>query len=291
MRRRFYTIMILAIMLQGLLAGCGEKGAVKKSDLIPVKLVKIAPMDMDLALEYVGDIKAQDEVLVYPRVGGKIVEKLKKDGDPIAKGETIALIDRDEVGFKFEKSPVESFLDGVVGRIYVDIGTVVTPQTAVALVVNMSTVKIKLGIPERHIPKVFLDQEAHISVDAYPDEIFIGKVTKVSPVVDIATRTAPIEITIDNADYRLKSGMFAKVKLIIEEHKNALAVLKEALIGTEPDISVYAVSGGQASLRKVKTGIRQGPYVEILEGLSEGDEVVVMGQQKLYEGAPVAPQE
>ena len=242
-------------------------------------------------IEYVGNIKAQDEAIVYPKVSGKIIEKIKEDGSPVNKGEVIAYIDRDEVGLKFEKAPIESPLTGVMGRVYVDIGANITSQTAIALVVNMDKVKVSLDIPEKYLPRISLGQEAKIKVDAYAQEEFLGKVTKISPVVDLATRSAPLEISLDNSQHRLKSGMFAKVSLVLAEHKNVPVILKEAIMGKNSNVYVYIVEDKKAVLKKVNLGIRQGPYFEVLAGLKEGDLVVIMGQQRLRDGAEVEPEE
>ena len=207
------------------------------------------------------------------------------------KGDAILYIDRDEVGLTFEKAPVESSLSGVVGRVYVDIGANVNPQTPVALVVDMRKVKIDLDIPQNYIPKVSLGQEAKIYVDAYPEKEFIGTITKISPVLDLSTRSAPVEILINNSEQQLKSGMFAKVKLIIEEQKNAPVILKEAIIGKEPDTYVYVIENEKAFLRKIKLGLREGPYFAVDEGLKEGDAVVIMGQQRLRDASLVSVEE
>lgn len=272
------------------ITGCQNRQAQKKEEpqVIPVKAMKVRLQELDETIDYVGDIKARDEVIVYPKVSGKVVEKVKEDASAVAKGEAIAYIDRDEVGLKFEKAPVESPLSGVVGRVYVDIGENVSPQTPVALVVDMEKVKINLNIPEKYLAKMSLGQTAKIRVDAYPEKEFLGQVTKISPVVDIATRSAPVEITVDNPQHLLKSGMFAHVNLIIQQHKDAVIILKEAIIGREPNTYVYTVQDNKAVLKKIALGIRQGPYYEVTEGLKEGDSVVIMGQQRLYDNAPVA---
>ena len=116
---------------------------------------------------------------------------------------------------------------------------------------------------------------------------FIGKVTKVSPVLDLATRSAPIEITIDNPGHLLKSGMFAKVSLAIDQRLNVPVILKEAVIGKEPDTYVYTVENNKAKTRQVSLGIHEGPLYEVAQGLKEGEMVVIMGQQRLYDDAPV----
>jgi membrane fusion protein (multidrug efflux system) len=283
---------ILLIILVLLLSGCQKKVEKDNADeLIPVKVSKVELKDILETIDYVGNIKAQDEAAIYPKVSGKIIEKVKEEGSLIDKGETIAYIDRDEVGLKFEKAPVESSLKGVVGRVYVDIGQNVNNLTPIALVVNMDKVKIDLDVPEKYLSRVSLGQKAEIKVDAYPEENFVGQVTKITPVVDLINRASPIEITVDNPGHLLKSGMFAKVSLVIQERKSVPVVLKEAIMGKEPELYVYVIENKKAALRKISLGIRQGPYFEIKEGLKEGDRVVLMGQQRLYEGADVESEE
>jgi multidrug efflux pump subunit AcrA (membrane-fusion protein) len=275
------------------MAGCGSgnQEADKEKEAIPVKVMTVEAKDLEKTLDYVGNIKAKDEASVYPKVSGKVIEKVKDEGSPVKKGDVIVYIDRDEVGFTFEKAPVESPLTGVVGRINVDLGANVEPTTQIAFVVNMERMEIDLDIPEKYLPFVALGQEAKIAVDAYPDKVFIGKVTLISPVVDLETRSAPIEITIENKDGLLKSGMFAEVRLVVGEHKNVPVVLKEALMGKGDNLYVYAVEDHKASMKPIKTGIRYGELVEITEGVKNGDVVVVMGQQRLHDGASVETEE
>ena len=172
-----------------------------------------------------------------------------------------------------------------------DIGENVTTQTPIALVVDMRRVEIDLDIPEKYYAKIALDQKAKVKIDAYPDEEFSGRVTKISPVVDLSTRAAPIEIAIDNPEGKLRSGMFSKVSLVLTEHKNVPVILKEAIMGKVPNLYVYVIENQKAVLRKITLGIRQGPYYEVREGLREGDLVVIMGQQRLYDGAQVITEE
>lgn len=293
MKKIIKFILTLALVTV-ITAGCGGnkgKPGHNKEEAIPVRVMTVMPQNIYEKLEYVGNIKGQDEALVYPKVSGKIVEKVREDGSEVSKGDVIAYIDRDEVGLKFEKAPVESPLVGMVGRIFVDIGSSVTPQSAIALITNVDKVEIDLDIPEKYLPKVSMGQDAEVTVDAYPDEVFKGKVTMISPVVDLQTRAAPIEISIDNKDHKLQSGMFAKVKLIIKNSRTMPIVLREAVIGKEPNTYVYVVEEDKALLRQVSLGIRQGPYCEVVEGLSKGDKVVVVGQQRLRDGSSVTVEE
>lgn len=284
------TVLILFVMLTS--AGCQEKLKVAADkEAIPVRVIKVELKSIKNTLDYVDDIKAQDEATIYPKVNGKIIEKIKEEGDKVNKGDVVAYIDRDEVGFKFEKAPVESPLTGIIGRVYVDKGASVTPQTPIALVVDMDKVKISLDITEENISKIALGQEAEVKLQAYANEKFKGVVSKISPVLDLETRTAPIEIIIPNSDHRLKSGMFAQVQLILDEHKDVVVIAKEAIMGRDADVYVYVVEANITHQKKIKLGIHQGAFYEVSEGLKTGDQVVVMGQQKLYDGALVATEE
>ncbi|MFA5388351.1 MAG: efflux RND transporter periplasmic adaptor subunit [Candidatus Omnitrophota bacterium] len=288
MSRYIYLLFFITIFS---VSGCGEKIKAAKEEAIPVRAEKVALRDIQTTLDYSGNIKAQEEAAVYPKVSGKILEKVKEEGAVVEKGDIVAYIDRDEVGFKFEKAPVESPLTGIIGRVYVDIGSSVSPATPIALVVYMDNVKISLDIPEKYLSKIMLGQSAEINVDAYPAETFKGEISKISPVVDQDTRTAPIEINIKNKEHKLKSGMFARVSLVIDERKSVPAILKEAIIGREPDTYVYTVREGKAFLKKVSLGLRQDQYVEVKEGLGQGEEVVVMGQQRLKDAVSVKTEE
>lgn len=289
MRSKVIALNLIFILI--FLSGCQVKEKGVLQDPIPVKVSQVVLQQLNETIDYIGNIKAQDEAIVYPKVSGKIIKKIKEDGSKVEKGEAICYIDRDETGLKFEEAPVESPLSGVVGRFYLDIGSNVTPQSSVALVINMDKVKIELSVTEKYLPKIKLGQDALIKVDAWPNEEFTGKVTKISPVLDLTTRTAPIEIILDNPGYRLQSGMFAKVSLILSERKDVPVIMKEAVIGKEPNTYIYIVENNKAVLKKVVLGLRQGPYYEVSAGLKAGDAVVIMGQQRLFDGAQVITEE
>ncbi len=284
-----WTLVLMIVIMT--MPGCAKKKAAAGAEPVPVRVMEVRRQGISRTLDYGGDIKAGDEAMVYPRVGGKVVEKIREEGSMVNKGDVLVYLDRDEVGLKFERVPVESPLAGVVGRIYVDRGTQVGPQTPVALVVDMDTVKVELGIPEKYLPAVSPGQNAEIIVDAYPGEKFTGTIVRFAPVVDLATRTAQAEILIANTGHRLKPGMFCRVQLTIENHDNVPVVLKEAVLGEEPEAYVYVVESGVARKRKVTPGIRRGSDLEITEGLQGGERVVIMGQQRLLDGAAVKAEE
>lgn len=288
-----WILLVGAVMAAALipLAGCRQATNIEATEKIPVRVMRVEQQTMKQSLDYAGNIRAREEARVYPNVSGNIMKKVLDEGARVKKGDIIAYIDRDEVGFTFKKAPVESPLTGYIGRMYVNLGTSVTPLTPIAMVIEIDAVELILNVPEKFIVQVKLGQTAEFTVDAWPQETFIGKVTKISPVIDLDTRTAPVEITIPNPGHRLKPGMFARVKLVLKERNKVPVVMKEAVLGKDPDTYVYVISDGIAHLRNVRLGIREGADYEVTKGLKPEERVVIMGQQRLHDGVSVIAEE
>ncbi len=268
-----------------LFTGCSRKVPQEKTvSEVPVRVMSVERGDLKETLFYVGDIKAKDEAVVYPKVTGKIVAKLKGEGDKVSKDEAIAYVDRDEVGFNFEKAPVKSPIKGIVGKVYVDVGTNVSPQTPIGLVVSMDAVKVKIDIVERDLPKVKVGQSAQIKVDAYPGEVFEGVVERVSPVVDLASRTSLVKVKIPNSDHRLKPGMFTRVEILTRQRKDVLIIPRDALIRESGANYVFVVRDKKVYRREIEIGLHENNRFEVAGGLNEDELVVTMGKSRLKEG-------
>ena len=285
--KKITICLFIIFLILPYISGCEEKEK-KKIEKIAVKAVRVERNSLKEFLFYVGDIKAEDEAIIYPKVSGKIIEKLVKEGESVKKGDILVYIDRDEVGFQFEKAPVESSIDGIVGRVYVDIGASVSIQTPVALIVNMDIVKVKINIVEIDLPKIEVGQLAEVYVDAYTGEVFKGVVERVSPVVDLTSRTAVAEISIPNADYRLKSGMFARIKILVDEKEDVLIIPRDAIIRENSSYYAFIVkSDNVVERRRIEIGLNENNKFEIINGLNQGEFVVTMGNTLLKEGDTV----
>lgn len=291
MKKVAFLILVLTVTI----AGC-ERGKVPQKEVetaMPVKVVKVGKGNIREVLSYVGDIKAQEEIVIYSKVSGKLIEKRVKEGDRVKKGDVLALIDRDEVGFKFEKAPVTSPIDGTVGRVYLDKGTHIRPSsnmslgTPVALVVDMDTVRIKINVIERDFPKIKEGQRSEIKVDAYPGEIFTGEVERINPVIDLSSRTALAEIKIPNKDHRLKSGMFGRTEVITAKHEEVVVIPADAVTEEESSSYAFIVNDKKAHKRKLTLGIKQGNQVQVLDGIEAGEEIIIVGQKGLKDGSKV----
>jgi membrane fusion protein (multidrug efflux system) len=124
-------------------------------------------------------------------------------------------------------------------------------------------------------------------VDAFPGEDFMGRIARVSPVLDPSTRTAPIEVEIANPQYRLKPGMYARVGIITESHANALVVPTNAVVDVNGTRGVYLSVNNAAAFHPVKVGIEGNERTEILDGVAIGDRVVTTGAAGLRNGDPI----
>ena len=153
----------------------------------------------------------------------------------------------------------------------------------------MDTVKATVSVIEADLSKLDPEnQEAWIEVDALAQPV-TGKISLISPVLDRASRSAKVEIVIDNAGLRLKPGMFAKVRIPVEIYHNALLLPRSAVMedSIKETHTVFVVAEGRSQRRQVEVGLAEGSRVQITSGLSEGEQVVIAGQHPLMDGEEV----
>ena len=246
-------------------------------DVFIVQSEKVQNRDLTQQLLMSGSIKAQEEATLYPRVEGKLLRNLLHEGDPVKRNRTVSLIERDEVGAVYEPVVVPSTITGLVGRVYLDPGENVTTSTPVALVVNQSTVVIDVEIPDRYIVSLYKGQSAVLNVDALPWQDFEATLNILSPVVDSVSRAVEVEFKADNPKGLLKSGMFAKVNILLDEKADAPSVSKKSVYTDEEGqtyVFVPSADGKTAKRQNVTTGFENNDYVEITEGLAAGEEIL-----------------
>jgi HlyD family secretion protein len=192
----------------------------------------------------------------------------------------------DELKINLANTLVTSPVNGFIGKRLLDPGAWVTPNSSFISVVDIGIVRMVANVVEKDLRRISAGQQADVSVDAFPDEHFGGRIARVSPVLDPATRTAQIEVEINNAQFRLKPGMYAKVEFTVERHEHALIVPANALVDYEGKKGVFMPGGegDQAHFQAVQTGLISQDKIEVASGLSEGDKVVTTGAGALREG-------
>jgi membrane fusion protein, multidrug efflux system len=184
----------------------------------------------------------------------------------------------EELKINLQHTSVVSPVDGFVASRTVDPGAMVNTNTSIASVVDISRLRLVVNVVEKDLRLVSPGDVAEVEVDAYPGEKFSGKIARVAPVLDPATRTAQMEVEIPNGDNKLKPGMYARINLTVEEHKNALVVPKGAVIDFENKRGVWQPNAdNRAQFVPVQLGIEGTDHIEILGGLKDGDTFVTTG--------------
>jgi len=190
----------------------------------------------------------------------------------------------DELKITLANTSILSPVDGFVGRRNLDPGAFAGTNTVIVSVVDISTVRLVANLVEKDFRRVTAGVDAQVEVDAFPGERFRGKVSRMAPVFDPATRTAAMEIEVPNPGFRLKPGMYARVQLAAERRMNALVVPRNAVVDIEGQRGVYTVDGQTARFTVIHTGLAEGDDVEVLDGIAEGTRVVTVGALALKDG-------
>jgi len=294
-KMRRILLFAFIFFLNGLIIGCGKKVGEKKKEegTIPVKVREVKRGDIEEIISLTGDIHGITEVKVFAKVPGRLIKKIKREGDRVKKDEVIALIDRDEPAMKFSKAIVKSPINGILTMYFVDLGDAVFPPPSepLCMVADMDSVKVVVNLSEKDIGKVKKGKIARVYVDSYPRKVFYGRVTNVAPALNPMTRKLKVEITVKNSEHLLKPGMFARVEIIVDTFKNVLIVPRKAILEEEDGDYVFIVENGISKKVKVLKGACDGKNVEIKKGLKEKDLVVVEGNYELIEGVKVKIEE
>ena len=188
-----------------------------------------------------------------------------------------------------ENTQLVSPLNGVVTARNFDNGDLYTStQTPVLVVEQIAPVKLMVNVSEPNFPKVTKGMAVKVKLDVYEGEEFEGKVSLVYPTIDAATHTFPVEITLANANQRVRPGMFARVTMNFGSKNHVvvpdMAIVKRAGSG---DRYVYVYNNGKVSYNKVELGRRMGTEYELISGVDNNSQVVIAGQNRLADDVEV----
>lgn len=218
-------------------------------------------------------------------------DKARKDFDT-AKGQVDAAqaqlaADQLDVGWTRIVAPA----DGVILQRNVDVGSLVQAGTVAFQIADTARVKAVFGVPDVSLGTVTMGSEQTLVADAWPGEEFTGRVTEISAAADAQTRVFSVEITIPNADGRLRAGMIASLR-VGAGAAAPVPVVPLAAVVRDPNgagrFAVFVVDDGRAKVRPVTLGTVYGDVIAVPDGLKAGDGVIVRGATLLADGSPVA---
>lgn len=180
---------------------------------------------------------------------------------------------------KLRDTRIVSPFSGLIVKRFINEGEFVStmPPTPLFLIMNIDKVEMEVGLSEVHLANVAVGNPVEITVDTYPGVTFSGKISTINPMVDPGSRAFKVKVEIPNKDHRLKSGMFARAKIHPEIHKDALIIPFKSVVNRGGGTYVFLLNGDIASLQAVQVGITNEREIEVIDGLQEGEEVMVEG--------------
>ncbi len=189
---------------------------------------------------------------------------------------------------------IKAPFEGTVTDRFVDPGAMIQTSAAslgtpIITLMSLDTVRVFIDVPEPDVPFVTRKTSVRLSVSSLRDREFIGTVTRYSSALNPKTRTMKTEIDYPNADHELRPGMYGVATLELETHEGALTLPAAALLVEKDAAFVYVVVDGKAKRSPVRTGLNDGIVVEILEGLTGSESVIVGGKGTVTDGSSVRP--
>jgi multidrug efflux pump subunit AcrA (membrane-fusion protein) len=241
-----------------------------------------------------GDIVAGSTVDVYSDAAGKVAAVYTVVGERVNRGARIAAVDPSRPGMDFQWGIATAPISGTVVALPAQVGMTVSQAVPLARISGGGALEIRLYVAERFISKMAMNLPCSISLDAWPGDVFQGSISEIAPTVDPASRTMEIRVNVNNADSKLKPGMFAKVRIITERKASIVKIPTSAMLSRFGEQYVYVVEKSsedpaQSVVKKriVVPGINIDGTLEIQNGLKPNEEVVVRGQTLLDDGARV----
>jgi len=176
---------------------------------------------------------------------------------------------------------------GYVSDRAADIGEYVSPQQKVATIVSLNPLRVRIDIPEQAIPQIHLGESVSVSVAAYPERNFAGRIARVSPNVTASSRTLTVEAEVENSKAELKPGQFATVRILLPQSQPAVLVPQRSIRTISGSTYVFVIKNGFAEQRLVQPGQIEGDMVEVKSGVNPDEAVATSNVEQLGDGAAV----
>lgn len=198
---------------------------------------------------------------------------------------------------QYENTILRAPFDGRVGMVYFEVNEMVAAGQQVIKIVNANTVKAKLRVPAVDIQKLSVGQQVNASFPSLPDTQFSGTVEKIDEAIDPLTRTLEIEVRLNNENNLLKSGLFGEF-LVKTSSRTGTVVVSEMTVMThtkiltnekgiqteQPDYFIYVLNKGRAEKRSITPGLLSSGFIELVQGATFGDSIIVAGQNIVKNG-------
>jgi RND family efflux transporter MFP subunit len=214
---------------------------------------------------------------------GEMKEKIRA----AAKGLTQAEIQVQKAKIDLEKTNIKAPYSGIITDIRVSPQEQISIGRELFTLVNIDNIQVHAKVLESEIAKMRVGREVDLRFSAYTDRIFKGKVKAISPIVDPEDKTCRVIVDVPNPDEQIKPGMHAEVEIAADIYQNRLIIPQEAVLSRGGRKLAFVVEDGLAKWRYIKVGLENEEYAEVLEGLEEGEIVIIEGHFTLAHDARV----
>ncbi|MEO0050019.1 MAG: efflux RND transporter periplasmic adaptor subunit [candidate division WOR-3 bacterium] len=285
MKRRI-TIFVFGVVAMSIVACNGRR---QRQQILPpaVNAVTVAQRTVTRSIQVFGILQGEQQTVVTSKITGRVTEIVKPEGSFVKENEPIGYVVNDIPGMDYKPGPVRSPISGVVGKVYVEPGQMVSPTMPFAAIARFSNrIKMKAAVSDADLPFIRRGAKATVSFSAFPDTTFTGLVTQVAPMLDPQSRSATVEITIPNASNKLVPGMAGMARLIVEEKRDVVAVPLSALFTTD-ETRIVVIENDTARYRSITIGLRGDEWVEVTSGLEPGERVATIGKERVKAGEKV----
>ena len=266
----------------------GARGPVQLSAAqqlaIALQVVAAGPHAMSTTLNVNGEVQLLPDRQsgASLRISGQVTALYANVGDRVRAGQPLARVQSRLAGDPPPSVTVTAPRAGLIDERSVVVGQAVEPNTQLFHISDRSEVIVLGKVYEEDLGKVKLGQQARVHVLAYPEHIFVGRVTVIEPNLDPLSRTVKTWIRLANPDGLLKPNMFARSSLVLSQNEAALVVPSNAILEANGERFVFVREGGKFDRVEVTLGARDDQFSEITDGLIPGDEVVTQGVRQVY---------
>lgn len=178
-------------------------------------------------------------------------------------------------------------ISGVISQRSIKAGNNVNIGEAVFTITDLDPLLAYLYVPEKDFQKLQAKQRVDLVVDALPGQPFVGTIARVSPVVDPATGTFKVTIEVKDDSAALKPGMFGRIAIVYDTFSDAVLLPRGAVVESDGQPSVFIAKDGKAVQKSIVTGHISGQNIQVVEGLTGSEQVVVIGQNGLKDDGPI----
>jgi multidrug efflux pump subunit AcrA (membrane-fusion protein) len=249
---------------------------------VKVETGKIIKKEISQKIEFEGMFSMEKTVNIFPTIRGVLIKLYKGENSAVKKGELIALVQRDDPGYKFKPVKIISPLKGVIVKINGYEGTRVNPQAPIMMIGSYNPIIFSVDIPVDFFYKIKKGDKAEINISGLK-KVYSGIVyTKLNPA-NAKLKSAIVKIKVANPDFKIIPNIYGRAVISIGK-KDLILAPSDAVFTSEGKYFVWVVENGRAFKREVEIGELFDKYFQITDGVSEGETVITFGAENLKNG-------